>query len=68
MDIDTEDHLPISQKLQTLPLKHVQWVHEELEMLEKAAIISQPSLLGQGQLFLYQRMFNQENYLRNIYV
>ena len=40
MDIDTGDHPPIVQKPYTLPLKHSQWVHEELGMLEKAGIIS----------------------------
>ena len=36
MDIDTEDHSPIVWKPYTLPLRHTQWVWEELEMLEKA--------------------------------
>ena len=40
MDIDTRDHPPIAQKPYTLPLKHTQWVHEELEMLEVAGVIS----------------------------
>ena len=41
MDIDIRDHPPIAQKPYTLPLKHTQWVHEELEMLAKAGIIPQ---------------------------
>ena len=41
MDIDTGDHCPVAQKPYTLPLKHFQWVHEELEMLKQARIISQ---------------------------
>ena len=40
MDIDTRDHPLIAQKTYTLPLEHSQWVYEELEMLEKAGIIS----------------------------
>ena len=35
MDIDTGNHPPITQKPYTVPLKHTQWVHEELEMLKK---------------------------------
>ena len=41
MDIDTGDHPPIAQKTYTLALKHTQRVPDELEMLEKAGIISQ---------------------------
>ena len=40
MDIDTGNSSPVYQKLYTLPLKHNQWVKEELEALEKAGIIS----------------------------
>ena len=40
VDIGTGDHLPIARKPYTLPLKHCLWVCEELEMLEKARIIS----------------------------
>ena len=39
-DINTGDHLPTAQRLYTLPLKHTQWVQEELEMLEKSGILS----------------------------
>ena len=41
MDIDTEDHPSIAQKPYTLPLKHTEWVSEELKMLEKAGTILQ---------------------------
>ena len=41
MDIDTGNSPPVCQKLYTLPLKHNQWVKEELEALEKAGIILQ---------------------------
>ena len=40
MDIDAGDHPPITQKPYTLPLKHTQWVFEELEILEKGGIMS----------------------------
>ena len=41
MDIPTGDSSPVSQKPYTLALKHVQWVREEIEMLEKAGVIAQ---------------------------
>ena len=40
MDIDTGDSPPVCQKPYNLPLKHAEWVKQELEMLEKAGIIS----------------------------
>ena len=40
IDIDTGDHPSIPQKPYTLPLKHDQWINEELEMLENAGVIS----------------------------
>ena len=39
MDIDTGDSLPICQKPYTLPLKHYNWVQQEVETLEHAGII-----------------------------
>ena len=39
MDIDTGDNPPICQKPYTLALKHVEWVHKELEILERAGVI-----------------------------
>ena len=39
MDIETGDNPPISQKPYTLALKHVEWVHKELEILERAGVI-----------------------------
>ena len=36
MDIDTGDSPPVCQKPYSLPLKHVEWVTKELEILEKA--------------------------------
>ena len=41
MDILTGDSPPVSQKPYTLALKHVQWVQEEIETLEKAGVIVQ---------------------------
>ena len=40
MDIPTEDNPPITQRPYTLALKHVQWVQEEIEILEKVGIIA----------------------------
>ena len=40
MDISTGDSPPITQRPYTLALKHVQWVQEEIEILEKAGIIA----------------------------
>ena len=39
VDIDTGDSPPITQKPYTLPLKHMEWVQRELEILEKAGVI-----------------------------
>ena len=39
MDIETGDSPPICQKPYNLALKHVEWVHKELEILEKAGVI-----------------------------
>ena len=39
MEIDTGDSPPITQKPYTLPLKHAEWVQNELEILEKAGVI-----------------------------
>ena len=39
VEIDTGDSLPITQKPYTLPLKHMEWVQRELEILEKAGVI-----------------------------
>ena len=39
MDIDTGDSKPISQKPYTIPLKHQEWVKNEIDILEKAGII-----------------------------
>ena len=39
MDIDTGDSPPVCQKPYSLPLKHVEWVQKELEILETAGVI-----------------------------
>ena len=39
MDIDTCDSPPICQKPYTLPLKHYNWVQQEIETLECAGVI-----------------------------
>ena len=40
MEIDTGDNPPISQRPYSLALKHVEWVRQEIETLEKAQIIT----------------------------
>ena len=40
MDIDTGDSPPVCQRPYSLLLKHVEWVTKELEILEKAGVIS----------------------------
>ena len=39
MDIDTGNSPPVCQKPYSLPLKHVEWVQKELEILERAGVI-----------------------------
>ena len=39
MEIDTGDSLPVAQSPYTLPLKHYNWVHQEIETLEKSGVI-----------------------------
>ena len=39
MEIDTGDSLPVAQSPYTLPLKHYDWVRNEIETLEKAGVI-----------------------------
>ena len=40
MEIPTGDNPPVSQRPYTLALKHIQWVQEEIETLERAGIIT----------------------------
>ena len=39
MEIDTGDSLPVPQSPYTLPLKHYDWVCQEIETLEKSGVI-----------------------------
>ena len=39
MEIDTGDSLPVAQSPYTLPLKHFDWVRQEIETLEKSGVI-----------------------------
>ena len=39
MDIETGDSPPICQRPYSLALKHIEWVHKELEILEKVGVI-----------------------------
>ena len=38
-EIDTGDSLPVAQSPYTLPLKHYDWVRQEIETLEKSGVI-----------------------------
>ena len=49
MDIDTGDNPPVCQKPYSLPLKHVEWVQKELEILERAGLYKEVCLLGPAQ-------------------
>ena len=40
MEIDTGDNMPVNQRPYSLALKHVNWVRQELEALEKAGVIT----------------------------
>ena len=40
MEIPTGDNPPISQRSYGLALKHVQWVQDEIEMLERVGVIT----------------------------
>ena len=44
MEIDTGDSLPVAQSPYTLPLKHYDWVHQEIETLEKSGVIERSLL------------------------
>ena len=39
MEIDMGDSLPVAQSPYTLPLKHYDWVRQEIETLKKSGII-----------------------------
>ena len=39
MEINTGDSLPVVQSPYTLPLKHYDWVRQEIETLEKSGVI-----------------------------
>ena len=55
MDMDTGDQPPFTQKPYTIPLKHTEWVCEELDMLEKAENISRVFVHHIVLLLLCQR-------------
>ena len=59
MDIDTGDSHPISQKPYILLMKHETWVQQELDILEKAGVITRSVL--HGQALLYQHELHEVN-------
>ena len=44
MEIETGDSPPVCQRPYNLPLKHIDWVQKELNMLEKAGVITRSVL------------------------
>ena len=50
MDIDMGDSPPVCQKPYTLPLKHYNWVQQEIETLEFAGVIRKALAHGQALL------------------
>ena len=46
MEIDTGDSLPVAQSPYTLPLKHYDWVCQEIETLEKSGVIEESVKMG----------------------
>ena len=46
MEIDTGDSLPVAQSPYTLPLKHYDWVRQEIETLEKSGVIEESVKMG----------------------
>ena len=44
MEINTGDSLPVAQSPYTLPLKHYDWVRQEIETLEKSGVIERSLL------------------------
>ena len=51
MEIDTGDSLPVAQSPYTLPLKHYDWVRQQIETLEKSGVIER-SLLRWASLVI----------------
>ena len=44
MEIDTGSSVPLAQSPYTLPLKHYDWMRNEIETLEKARVIERSFL------------------------
>ena len=51
-----------------LPLQDTQWVHEELEMLEKAIIVLESAYTLSSSIVIVPMKAELGKYLRNIYV
>ena len=61
MDIDTGDSPPVCQKPYSLPLKHVEWVQKELEILERAGVIQRSMSPWASPIVIFLKRQNQEN-------
>ena len=55
MDINTGDSPPGCQKPYTLPLKHYNWVRQEIETLEHAGVIRKSISLWASPIFIFPK-------------
>ena len=60
MDIDTGDSPPSVKKPYTLPLKHYDWVQQEIESLEQAGIITRSVSLWASPIVVIPKKSAQE--------
>ena len=55
MEIDTGDNLPVAQSPYTLPLKHYDWVRQEIKTLEKSGVIERSLSKRASPVIVVQR-------------
>ena len=68
IDIDTGDSPPVSSRPYTLALKHHKWVQEEIEMLERAGIITKSMSPWASPIVVVPKNLNLGNPPRRDYV
>ena len=61
MDIEAGDSPPVCQKPYSLPLKHVESVQKELEILERAGVIQRSMSPWASPIVIVPKRQNQEN-------
>ena len=64
MEIDTGDNPPVSRRPYSLALKHVDWVRQELEALEKAGVITRSVSPWASPIVIVPKMQPQKNHQR----